>query len=78
MKEEDFSLPSKEESQHDKLKFMLQELEAKGLKSMSIYPGDDIVGVDPEEYYAELCRLLESIDNNDGTKLVFKDSRKNN
>ena len=62
--------------QREKLKEMIQELEAKGLKSMSIYPGDDVEGVDPEEYYAELCRLLESINNDEGTELVFKDSRK--
>lgn len=62
--------------QQEKLKVMLQELKAKGLKSIDIYPGDDVVGVDPEEYYAELCRLLEGIKNGDGSKLVFKDSRK--
>ena len=62
--------------QREKLKEMIQELEAKGLKSMSIYPGGGEEGVDPEEYYAELCRLFESINNDDGTTLVFKDSRK--
>jgi len=62
--------------QQEKLKVMLQELKAQGLQSIDIYPGEDIDGVDPEEYYAELCRLLESINNGDGTDLVFKDSRK--
>lgn len=60
-----------------KLKVLLEELKAKGLKSIDLYPGDNFdKDVDPEAYYAEVCRLLESIKDGSGSKLVFKDSRK--
>ena len=67
-------------SEHrEKLKELLAGLEAKGLKSIDVYVDEakaaEAAG-NAEAYYAELCRLLEGINNGDGTKLVFKDSRK--
>ncbi len=63
-----------------KAKELLDEMEALGLKSIDIYPGENMENMIEEDYaekyYAELCRLLEGIKNGDGEKLVFKDSQK--
>ena len=53
----------------------LKQLKAKGLKGISLYPSDD-AAAKPDEFYAELGRLLEAIENNIGEPLKFNDSRK--
>ncbi len=62
-----------------KVKVLLAEFKAKGLKGIDIYVDEAKVAEaadNAEAYYAELCRLLESIKDGSGSKLVFKDSRK--
>ena len=64
-----------------KFEALLEEFKAQGLKSIDL---DGFVDIDDaaeasenaEAYYAELCRLFESIKNGEGSKLVFKDSQK--
>jgi len=67
-------------SEHrEKLRVLLEELKAKGLKDIDVYVDEAKVAEandNAESAYAELCRLLEGINNGDGSKLVFKDSRK--
>jgi len=65
--------------QREKLKVLLEELKAKGLKSIDVDVDEAKIAEandNAEAAYAELCRLLEGINNGDGTKLVFKDSQK--
>jgi len=57
------------------LKNQLQELQGRGLKSLSFYPGE-VVGASDDDYYAEMSRLLVAIDNDEGSPLKFNDSRK--
>jgi len=67
--------------QRKRLIKLLSEFKAKGLLSVDIDGYTDVdaaaeASENAEAFYAEFCRLLESIKDGEGSKLVFKDSQK--
>lgn len=59
----------------DKVNEQLERLIAKGLKGVSLFPGDKAPD-HPDEFYEELSRMLDAIEENIGEPLKFNDSRK--
>lgn len=57
------------------LKNQFHELKNQGLKSFSFYPVA-VEGASIDDYYAEMSRLLDAIDRDEGKPLKFNDSRK--
>lgn len=57
------------------LKSQLRNLQEKGLKGISFYPVK-VTGATAEDYYAELSRMIDAIERDEGKPLKFNDSQK--
>jgi hypothetical protein len=57
------------------LKNQLRNLQERGLKRISLYP-NEVIDAIADDYYAEISRLLEVIERDEGEPLKFNDSQK--